>query len=883
MKPQAIAQQLLEQMTLKERINLLTSTHEAVERLGIPKYSVGGEAAHGIVDRKIVNKTTSFPLPLGLAQTWNKELLKEVGNVIGTEGKIRELQSDKTGWGIYFFPTIDMERDPRWGRNEEAYGEDPYLVGQLVTPFIKGVQGEDAEYVRTATTVKHFYGNNNEQERTSKSNFIPKRAENEYYLKSFANVIQGSNPMSIMTAYNGVNGKPGMQLPELKEYVLGEWGLDGFIICDGGALRANVGDYEYFDNYTDSLVHSLKAGVDCFLDEKDIIEAACLDAYEKGLLTEEEINFAALRVLTVRAKLGHFGTSPFEIVDHTKLNSEEHSEVVRKATEEQIVLLKNDNNFLPLREQSVVAIGPSVNIFPRDWYGGYPSKELTIVDGLQNKYPNQFKGYVTGHDHVKVAVDGKVLGLKDEVLQVTDEREFVCERWADNQLILKDSESNRYLSFDEEKSCYTLHQKEVYSWFVKENIHQLGDNSYGNWIKEPLGLKEGILSTVDEGQNIELIVSRCGHDEAVAKAKEAEVAIVVLGNHPMVNAREEIDRDDITLATHQLELLKKVYEVNKQIVLIVISGYAFDLTWAQKNIPAILYTTYGSQELGDIVAEVIYGKRVPSGKLVQTWFKSVNDLPDIMNYDLINFPRTYHYFEKEVLYPFGYGLTYGKLELNNFEIVLENKDKIIFAVTVYNENIEKIIETLQLYMKPTSKEIPFAKQLIAFEKVIVEDSKIVRFIVQKNQFTFFDVRTQDFQFIPGIIDITVGFSSEDVREKLEIEVSNKLVDQYVRQINEEFPLFAFEEYKSIDIIVNEEKERCLLLKENGYVVYSGCEWLSDSYTLSYYAKEDTAMYINGKEKILLAGSHLLTIDVVNMPTIEFKTLKPIRIDRIVAI
>src|SRR5690625_2397479 len=257
---------LVDKLTLEEKISLLSTSQSAIPRLGIKEYQVGGEAAHGVVDRA-GGKTTVFPQPIGLSSTWNRDLLRRVGDVIGDEARIFYEQNDrKTGLTLWA-PTIDMERDPRWGRTEEAYGEDPYLTGQLSTELIKGMQGDDPFYIKLVAAPKHFFGNNNEYGRERISNSIDPRNRHEYYLKAFEPAFTEGQALSMMTAYNGINGIPAMQINELKDIVRDEWQMDGFIVCDGGALSLNVDEYKYYDSYAEALADAIKKGIDC-LDRK---------------------------------------------------------------------------------------------------------------------------------------------------------------------------------------------------------------------------------------------------------------------------------------------------------------------------------------------------------------------------------------------------------------------------------------------------------------------------------------------------------------------------------------------------------------------------------------------------------------------------------------
>lgn len=870
MKHRQLAKSLVAQLTLQEKIGLLSTSQSSIPRLHINEYHIGGEAAHGVVDRN-GGHTTGFPLPLGLAQTWNPELLKKVGKVIGTEARIKYLQSNKKSWLTLWAPTIDMERDPRWGRNEEAYGEDPYLTGKLSVSLIEGMQGDSDEYLLMAAAPKHFFGNNNEVGRESTSNFIPLRSQEEYYLKAFEPAFTLANAQSMMTAYNGVNGIPCMQSPEVLNTVKGKWEMDGFIVSDGGALTLNVDEYHYYNTYEEALADSLKSGIDCFVDNKELVETAALKAYEKQLITEEDIDRAVENILKVRSELGHFTDQCLhDQVDMDLLAGTEHAKIAKEATIEQIVLLKNENQFLPLDKETDIAVtGPLANVFLRDWYGGYPKEEKKIVKSIQQRLGEELVSFHSSHDKIKILIDGKEAGIsKDEILMINKEGDFTLEDWGYNLFVIKDNKTQKYVALNDDIQSFMLHKKEVFDWFIKESWIKRNEKWY-SWNDKPIGLNEQNIGTTSEQHFIQFITLENGIEEAVRLAKESTVSLVVLGNHPMMNGKETQDRPGLGLPEKQEELLKAIYQVNQNIVLVVVGSYSFDLRWAQENIPAILFTTHGSQELGDAICEVLFGDSAPSGKLAQTWFLDESDLPPITNYDYIKYPRTYHYFNKDILYPFGYGLTYGELTIKSCilasEVLTENKP-VEIKVQLKNDSHRPITETIQVYGQLKAKEsIAFPKKLVDFHKVTLNPGEevTVNFTISPDEFEIYDVAMEQFRLPNGFGTVWVGFSSNDKQWTSTFQIDGK--ESNGRHVKNELNLLAFDDYENVMITVTSDKRRCVELLPASKLIFDNVEFMGSEYILAYSAKEDGELIINnGQARIAYsAKDHYLPISVVN--------------------
>ena len=303
---------LIKELTLDEKIACLTTVCPEIERLGIKATYMGGEAAHGIEARhdQAFNAgepeaTTSFTQPIGMSGSFDRELIKKCGQAVGEEARALFTRTPRGGL-CRWAPTIDMERDPRWGRTEEAYGEDPYLTGEMASAYIQGMKGEHPFYIRCGATLKHFYANNVEQDRIKISSSLDERNKYEYYLEPFRKAVMEGGAEAIMTSYNEINGVPAILNSEVRNIVKGTWGLPGHVVCDGGDFQQTVNDHQYFKTHGETLAYGLKAGVDCFTDDGEVVSAAAREALKEGWMTEEDIDRSVRNSFRTRIRLGFF-------------------------------------------------------------------------------------------------------------------------------------------------------------------------------------------------------------------------------------------------------------------------------------------------------------------------------------------------------------------------------------------------------------------------------------------------------------------------------------------------------------------------------------------------------------------------------------------------
>ncbi|MDE7333925.1 MAG: beta-galactosidase [Lachnospiraceae bacterium] len=745
-------QYLLGEMTLAEKFSFLSTRHPALERLGIPAFSFGGEAAHGVEARNDQGSggeafgTTSFSQPIGMSASWDTELIRQAGEVTGTEARALFNRNGDGGLSRWA-PTIDMERDPRWGRTEEGYGEDPLLAGKMASAYIKGMQGTDDRYLRMAASVKHFYGNNVEEGRIWKSSSINPRNKYEYYLEPFRRAVTEGRAEGLMTAYNEINGVPAILNHEVKELVKEKWGLLGHVVCDGKDMTQTVQFHHYYKSHGETVAEALKAGADCFTDDPETVEKAVREAYENHLISEMDIDKALTNSFRTKFRLGLYDRdkNPYAGIGEGDLNTEKAADISRKMAQESGVLLKNTDNFLPLgRSDRIAVAGPVGDAWFQDWYGGQPPYRVTLRQGLKNLLGREIP-FDNGLPWSKLRVGSRYVGLDGEqklVLTTDAQRAVVLEvnDWGFGSTTLYVPSLKKYVSLHDEG--YLKADKDApFGWFVKESFRMeetdKGVRLYG-WDGRGIAIGDSLRGKTSErmqdsanekdrylraGEKEEAVcfvqeLVRDGIREAAELAGHAEKVIVALGCNPMINSKEEIDRTDLILAPFQEKLVQEIYKVNPNIVLMLFTNYPYSINWEQEHLPAILQMATGSQEMGNAAADLLFGEVNPSGRLPLTWYRTVKELADMDDYDIIKGKRTYQYFEGEVLYPFGHGLSYTEFGYGNLQ-VRQSGDMLYVDMEVENTGDCRGDEVVQIYGKrlsPSRIRHP-ARRLIGFRRL----------------------------------------------------------------------------------------------------------------------------------------------------------------------
>jgi beta-glucosidase len=833
---------LVSRFTIEEKINLMCQYQPAIPHLGIGAHKQGTEAAHGMA---WLGEATSFPQPVGLACTWNQELMKEIGDVIGTEARAFYKKNPEVNGLTLWAPTVDMERDPRWGRTEEAYGEDPYLTGKLAAQLVKGIQGDHPFYFKAVATLKHFLANNNEIDRGKCSASIDPRNMHEYYLKPFELPFKEGGAYSMMTAYNSINGTPALLHPYVKEIVKEKWGMNGFIVSDAGDLLGVVNDHQYYESHAESVAHSIKNGIDSITDDAEVSTAAIREALERGLVSENDLDHALRNTFRVRFRLGEFDPAelnPYAAIPESVICDAKHSELSLQAAKESIVLLKNEQQTLPLNKnqlKKVAVIGPLGNIVYRDWYSGTLPYQVTPFEGIQKKLPKSEVSFQSGNDTVvfKYSTNNQYIGFGTEensplmanTLTKDEAETFEVTDWGWENLSFQSQSNGRYVTTADDVHV-AASADEVYGWYVKEAFHLVpeenGQHVLTSWNHQVVKMGEkGELLVSDskepaEGDKLTMEVLVNGLEEAVRAAKEAETAIVFVGNNPLVNGKEEVDREDITLAEAQEQLIKEVYKVNPNTIVVIVGSYPFAINWVDENIPAILYTSHSGQELGNAVSDVLFGDYNPAGRLNMTWYKSVEQLPNLLDYDIIKGNRTYMYFDGEPLYSFGHGLSYAQFDYHQLQLTsqdINSSDLVTITFHVKNNSSVAGDEVVQLYVhaKESRYKRPI-KQLVRFTRIHLEagEDKKVEFTLPAEELAVWDVTQGRYVVESGEYELLAGNSSYSIQLTGIIKVNGEVIP--ARNLYEVTRAENYDDYDQVIIEESKEDGTCVYPKESGY-------------------------------------------------------------------
>ncbi|GGU43882.1 glycoside hydrolase family 3 protein [Lentzea flava] len=785
---------LVSRLTTAEKISLLHQRQPAVPRLGIAAFRAGTEALHGVA---WLGTATVFPQAIGLASTWNPELVRAVGDVTGTEARgFHDKDPVEHGLNLWA-PVVNPLRDPRWGRNEEGYSEDPLLTSVMGTAYASGLRGDHPVYLKTAPTLKHFLGYNNETDRCTTSSNLRARVLHEYELPCFRGPIAAGAAVAVMPSYNLVNGRPAHLSPWLNEH-LRSW-TDGEIAVMSDAMApSNVaGVQAYHKTQAEAHAAMLRAGLDSFTDEDSVHVVTVehvTEALARGLITEDYVDRAVGRVLALRVRLGEFdppGGNPYASISQDVIDQPAHRRLALEAARQSVVLLKNAEGLLPLDPAagSIAVIGTHAGVLFEDWYSGTLPYAVTPHDGIAalNRGQTTFE---EGVDRIALrTLDGRYL-TAEPGRSVTVSRgsgdavEFDLFDWGHGVCTLRSVRTGRFLASTPEARLVTERTMPG-GWNVHELFGSISTGG-GTCVLRNVVLErfvavrdDGVIEFVsDEADATAFAVEVCryGLARAAARAAEADAAIVVVGNDPHINGRETQDRADLKLPPAQAELVEMVCQLNPRTVLVVVSSYPYALVWEDEHVPAILWTSHGGQELGRALAEVVFGLSTPSGKLTQTWYRDADDLPDLFDYDIIRTRSTYLYFDGEPLYPFGHGLSYttfgyGDLVLSSPAV--RPGEELTVSVEVANTGAVPGAEVVQLYGRQLESRVPQPlRRLLAFERVTLSpgERRLVQFVLRGDDFWHWDVVSGRELVETAVHELWAGPSSQVIASRAEIQV-----------------------------------------------------------------------------------------------------------------
>ena len=812
------AKDLVSRMTLDEKINQVGHRTLDITRLGVKGYNYWNEALHGVARSGVA---TSFPSSRAMSSTWNLDLIFKCAEATANEA--RWYNKNKGKGLIYWCPTINMSRDPRWGRDEENYGEDPYLTGRIAVEYIKGMQGNDEKYFKTIATAKHFAANNFEGGRHNTSSNMDMRNLREYYLPAFEMAVKEGNVRSIMSAYNRLNEIPCCANKELLIDILRtEWGFNGFVVSDCDALddiwMSNKHGYVATGEEASAL--SMKNGED--LNCGETFQEYCKSAINKGLMTEADIDSALVRVFEARFSVGELDSNnPFANAGDGKLECDEHRALALQASREAIVLLKNQDNTLPLdasKINKIAVIGPYGNAIQLGGYSGTPTYQKTILSAVADAVGYDISSSSTieaekfDSKKAKGDVDNAGIGnIQNGDIFIYNNVDFgngkskldysYAGRYGNRQLTIRidnatsgqivyqetlPATANNWTTFktksidlsEEAKAITGKHT--VYLIFNKLASADDGNKYIINidWFKfynegdsSPTALGNKVMYA--QGCDVGGTKNQTLFDEAVAMAKEADYVILALGTD-LNTSDESHDRKSLNLPGAQQQLLETVYAANKKTIAVLVTCSSLTINWAQENIPAIMSAWYDGQEQGQAISDVIFGNYNPGGKLTTTWYNSVSDLPsDLTNYDIRRAKYTYMYHDKTPLYPFGFGMSYTTYNYSNLKVSKQSLaagEEITVSADITNTGKHAGAEIVQLYVHVNSSIERPIKQLVGFARVELEagETKTVSIPVKHEQLSYYNETTHTFDVEQGAVDIFVGASSADIRLKGQI-------------------------------------------------------------------------------------------------------------------
>lgn len=839
------ALELVSKMTTEEKISQLCVAPTAVPRLGIPKYHYINEASHGIFLLNCVNgnkyDVTSYPVCLTMSQSWDNEKVEKVAAAISDEARAF---ANKKGETLHFFaPTINLGRDPRNGRGDENFGEDPVLAGKMAAAYIQGFQGNDKKYLKTVSTPKHFMMNSSEDNRHFGSSNADEATMREYYGKVFEYAVKEGKAESIMTSYNRINGIPASANKFILQTLLREeWGFDGFVISDAGAVddvyknpmfapeKHNSAHY-YGQNGCEAASLSLMAGTDVSLGTEfcRYLKAAL----DQKLISEDMIDRAVYRSLLSRFKLGLFDDAqkvPYTHIGMDKVCSSENQKLCVDIANDSIVLLKNEKRLLPLKEgkvKKVLIVGPNAKYRQLGGYGCGSTNRLIdtpvnimLLDGI--------KDVLQGYDTDVLYEKGWCTGAENIDTDIALPGIDLAGGWFD------------YMGFNIDKN----------------DIEKMGNAEDRHFLEDP-----------DQGKDNDALFSR-----ALMAAKEADVVIMMVGTDSS-SAAEEHDRENLALPYDQNTKIKQMLKENSNTIIVMttpgmVTGDFFD------DSHTLVYAGFAGEAQGTALANILFGRVNPNAKLTTTWYKSEEDLPHINDYgikkqDTIDYKaRTYMYFEEEVRFPFGFGLSYTEYKYSNIRIAetcLDANAELDVSVDVTNIGSVRGKEIVQLYIKKVDETQygngkPF-RQLKAFTKIELDvgETKTVRMKLPLCEITFWNNFRQKMMVEEGNYIVEIGGSSADIACFCKFQIVGTWVPR-LESVAADISKYIYEINETGRVGVSATLQDTRHLKEN-------------EYTLSYKTSDPNVIKIDETGSVQAIGKGIVELEIIVTYRGEVKSTK----------
>ncbi|MCG6915542.1 glycoside hydrolase family 3 C-terminal domain-containing protein [bacterium BMS3Abin03] len=818
------AKDLVSRLTLDEKATLMCDISDAIPRLGIKKFNWWSEALHGLANNDSV---TVFPEPIGMAASFDDKLVYKIFNAVSDEVRAKYNQSQRKGLENRRFlslsvwtPNINIFRDPRWGRGQETYGEDPYLMSRMGTSVVEGLQGpSDSKYRKLLACAKHFavHSGPEPERHTMNLTDVDPRDLWETYLPAFKTLVQDADVREVMCAYQRLDDEPCCGNSRLLQDILrDDWGYKYMVVSDCGAISDFYNNHKVSFDKTHAAAKGVLAGTD--------VECGFGYAFnelpkavEKGLITEEEINKHVERLLFGRFELGEMDDDalvPWTKIPISVVNSDEHKKLALKMARETMTLLQNKNNILPLSKSvnKIAVIGPNADDIHVMWgnYNGRPISTVTILDGIKTKLPAENIVYDKACDLVEdkiivgyineCSIDGKpgiratywnnrdLTGEVTAVEQITDPIQLTTDKQHEfaagvhlqgfsgkYETIYKPLKSGEIVFRVEPRGRFELivnadtlfkprrfgpRTIRITLQVEKGNEYKIEANfrQIGNW---PASL------SLNFGKEIPV-----KFDELINKLKNIDVVIFAGGISSQLEGEEMPvdlpgfkggDRTDIELPSIQRKCLEELKKAGKKIIFINCSGSAIGLVPETKSCDAILQAWYGGEAGGQAVADVIFGDYNPSGKLPITFYKNINQLPPFENYSMQG--RTYRYMS-DPLFPFGYGLSYTTFAIGDAQINKTNikKDENVeLTIPVSNTGKRNGAEIVQIYVRKINDVYGPIKTLSGFQRVNVEtgETSNVNISLPPSAFEFYDKASYGMAVTKGEYEILYGTSSNN--------------------------------------------------------------------------------------------------------------------------
>lgn len=812
------AAELVARMTLEEVVGQVGNNAPALPHLGLKRYDYWTEGLHGV---RINGPVTSFPQPIALGCTWNPELIHKVYSAVSDEARAYH---NKTGHPLAFFSpaTVNMGlRDPRWGRVEENFSEDPWMVQTLAVQTIRGMQGDDEKYLKTIACAKHYICNDTDADRHYADATPDRRSFWEYYTRGFEAAVTQSHAFSVMAAYNSLWGIPCPANRMLLTEILRErWGFKGYVVSDCDAIADIYRTHRYVETGAEAAAVAIKAGSD--LNCGRTLSHFLMTSVHDGLVNEGDVRAALVRVLTGRFLLGEFdppASVPWHSLSPSILEDRPHRELARDAARQSLVLLKNQGNLLPLDKKkikSVAVIGPMGGSCHLGGYSGVATHLVSPYEGIAAALGvTLFAEGVPAGEYLNTSIfhgprfQGPTVGFSEDGRQLL--QDIKNNTWA--QYGPLDFTGKTSIEFDlasvGEGAVHLYLDSFDSAPLLTVNVPSTGGLNAWKSVSAHLSGVTGrhvlflrfaasgsknfmvlrsfkLLPVAHVAPSAKKVLYAPGcsvtgakieplFNAAVKAASEADVALVFVGDNRLLS-RESIDRHYLHLPGAQHDLVKAVLAANPRTVVVVNSNCPVAINAEQESVPAILCALFGGEEQGNAMADALFGDCNPGGKLAATWYRNVDQLPNFHDYD-IKHGRTYMYFRGDALYPFGHGLSYTSFSYKNLHVGnarLAPGQSIQLTVDVENAGHVAGDEVVQFYVQASGKVQRPIKQLAEYRRVSLKpgETKTITFSLPHDHMAlrYWDEAKHEFTYDPGDVNLLFGSSSADIRLRGKVQL-----------------------------------------------------------------------------------------------------------------